>query len=134
MEWEAEEKAKSAGVAVNHVMKYQNPGQFKALSPPYHPHQPFQPSAPMQAFQPPQTYAPSAPQLPPPPPVHIQSPSVFVLSWPNPPVHHQAPYSQPPHQAPPQPKQEAPDSSGSGMMGMVNIINAISGALMNQCT
>jgi hypothetical protein len=46
MEWEAEEKAKAAGLAVNHVMKYQNPGQFRALPPPYHPHQPFQPSAP----------------------------------------------------------------------------------------
>jgi hypothetical protein len=47
MEWEDEEKAKSAGLAVNHVMKYQKPGQFRALLPPYHPHQPFQPSAPM---------------------------------------------------------------------------------------
>jgi hypothetical protein len=55
--------------------------------------------------------------------MHTQSPSVFVPSWPNPPVNHQTPYNQPP----PQPKQEAPDSSGSGMMGMVNIINAISG-------
>jgi hypothetical protein len=55
--------------------------------------------------------------------MHTQQPSVFVPSWPNPPIHHQTPYSQPP---PPPPKQEAPDSSGSGMMGMVNIINAIS--------
>jgi hypothetical protein len=53
MEWEAEEKAKTAGLAVNHVMKYQNSGQFRALPPPYHPHHPFQPSAPTQAFQPP---------------------------------------------------------------------------------
>jgi hypothetical protein len=57
--------------------------------------------------------------------MHTQQPSVFVPSWPNTPIHHQMPYSQPP---PPQPpKQEAPDSSGPGMMGMVNIINAISG-------
>jgi hypothetical protein len=48
-----------------------------------------------------------------------------VPSWPNPPIHHQTPYSQPP--PPPPPKQEAPDSSGPGMMGMVNIIDAISG-------
>jgi hypothetical protein len=47
---EAEEKAKTAGLAVNHVMKYRNSGQFRALPPPYHPHQPFQPSAPSQAF------------------------------------------------------------------------------------
>jgi hypothetical protein len=53
MEWEAKEKAKIAGLAVNHVMKYQNSGQFIALPLPYHPHQPFQPSAPTQAFQPP---------------------------------------------------------------------------------
>jgi hypothetical protein len=39
LEWEAEEKAKAAGMAVNHVMKYQNAGQFRALPPPYH-HQP----------------------------------------------------------------------------------------------
>jgi hypothetical protein len=26
IEWEAEEKAKAAGLAVNHVMKCQNPG------------------------------------------------------------------------------------------------------------
>jgi hypothetical protein len=45
LEWEAEEKAKAAGLAVNHVMKYQNAGQFRALPPPYH-HQSFQPSAP----------------------------------------------------------------------------------------
>jgi hypothetical protein len=43
IEWEAEEKAKAAGLAVNHIMKYQNTGQ-------YHPPQSFQPSAPMQAF------------------------------------------------------------------------------------
>jgi hypothetical protein len=36
LEWEAEEKAKAAGLAVNHVMKYQNVGQFRALPPPYH--------------------------------------------------------------------------------------------------
>jgi hypothetical protein len=51
--------------------------------------------------------------------MHTQQPSVFVPSWPNPHIHHQTPYS---HQS-----KEAPDSSGSGMMGMVNIINAISG-------
>jgi hypothetical protein len=129
MEWEAEEKTKIAGLAVNLVMKYQNSGQFRALPPLYHPHQPFQPLAPMQAFQPPQTFAPLVPQLPPPPPMHMQSPSVFVPSWPNPPIHHQTAYNQPQHQTPPQPKQEAPDYSGSGMMGMVNIINAISGGL-----
>jgi hypothetical protein len=38
IEWEAEEKAKMAGLAVNHFMKYQNSGQFRALPPPYHPH------------------------------------------------------------------------------------------------
>jgi hypothetical protein len=48
-----------------------------------------------------------------------------VSSWPNPPIHHQTPYNQPP--PPPPPKQEAPDSSGPEMIGMVNIINAISG-------
>jgi hypothetical protein len=80
MEWVAKEKAKTAWLVVNHVMKYQNSGQFRALPLPYHHHQPFQPSAPMQAFQPPQTFAPSAPQLPPPPPMHMQSPSVFVPS------------------------------------------------------
>jgi hypothetical protein len=127
MEWGAEEKAKTVGLAVNHVMKYQNSGQFRALPPPYHPHQPFQPLAPTQAFQPPQTFAPLAPQLPPPPPMHMQPSSIYVPSWPNPPTHHQMPYNQPPHQTPPQPKQEAPDSSSSGMMGMVNIIIAISG-------
>jgi hypothetical protein len=57
MEWEAEEKAKTAGLAVNHVMKYQNSIQFRALPPPYHPHQPFQPLAPLQTFQLPQTCA-----------------------------------------------------------------------------
>jgi hypothetical protein len=41
----------------------------------------------MQTFQPPQMFAPSAPQLPPPPPMHTQSPSVFVPSWLNPPAH-----------------------------------------------
>jgi hypothetical protein len=127
MEWEAEEKAKTTGLVVNHVMKYQNSGQFRALSSSYHPHQPFKPSAPTQAFQPPQMFALSAPQLRPPPPMHMQSPSVFVPLWLNPPTHHQTPYNQPPHQTPPQPKQEVPDSSCSGMMGMVNIINAISG-------
>jgi hypothetical protein len=35
MEWEAEEKAKARGLAVNHFMKCQNPGQFRALQPPY---------------------------------------------------------------------------------------------------
>jgi hypothetical protein len=50
MEWEAEEKAKTTGLVVNHVMKYQNSGQFRALSSSYHPHQPFKPSAPTQAF------------------------------------------------------------------------------------
>jgi hypothetical protein len=124
LEWEAEEKAKAAGLAVNHVMKYQNAGQFRALPPPYH-HQSFQPPAPTQVFHPPQSYTPSAPQLPPPPPMHAQQPSVFVPSWPNPTIHHQKHYTQPP--PPPPPKQEAPDSSSSGMMGMVNIINAISG-------
>jgi hypothetical protein len=49
MEWGAEERAKAAGLAVNHVMKCQNPGQFRALSPPYH-HQSFQPAAPTQVF------------------------------------------------------------------------------------
>jgi hypothetical protein len=126
IEWEAEEKAKTAGLAVNHVMKYQNSGQFRALPKLYHPHQSFQPSAPMQAFQPLKMFASSAPQLPPPSPMHMQSPLIFVPSWLNPPVHHQTPYNQPPHQPPPQPNQETPDSSGSGMMGMVNIINAIS--------
>jgi hypothetical protein len=125
LEWEAEEKAKAAGMAVNHVMKYQNAGQFRALPPPYH-HQSFQPSAPAHAFHPPQSYTPSAPQLPPPPPMHAQQSSVFMPSWPNPTAHHQSHYTQPPPPPPP-PKQEAPDSSSSGMMGMVNIINAISG-------
>jgi hypothetical protein len=124
LEWEAEEKAKEAGLAMNHVMKYQNAGQFRALPPPYH-HQSFQPSAPAHAFHPPQSYTPSAPQLPPPPPMHAQQSSVFVPAWPNPAAHHQTHYSQPP--PPPPPKQEAPDSRSSGMMGMVNIINAISG-------
>jgi hypothetical protein len=68
----------------------------------------------MQGFQPPQMFSPSAPQLPPPPPMHAQSPSVFIPSWSNPPVDHQAYYSQPPLQPPPQPKQEALDSSGPG--------------------
>jgi hypothetical protein len=58
--------------------------------------------------------------------MHTQQPSVFVPSWPNPPIHHQAHYAQPPPPTPP-PKQEAPDSSSPRMMGMVNIINAISG-------
>jgi ribosomal protein L32E len=71
LEWEAEEKAKAAGMAVNHVMKYQNVGQFRALPPPYH-HQSYQPSAPAHPFHPPQSYTPSAPQLPPPPPLHAQ--------------------------------------------------------------
>jgi hypothetical protein len=124
LEWEAEEKAKAAGMAVNHVMKYQNAGQFRALPPPYH-HQSFQPSAPAHAFHPPQSYTPSAPQLPLPPPMHAQQSSVFVPSRPSPAAHHQTHYNQPP--APPPPKQEAPDSSSSGMMGMINIINAISG-------
>jgi hypothetical protein len=93
IEWEAEEKAKAAGLAVNHVMKCQNPGQFRALPPLYH-HQPFQPMAPTQVFPPAQAYTPSGPQLPPPPPMHTQQPSVFVPSWPNPPIHHQMPYSQ----------------------------------------
>jgi hypothetical protein len=53
IEWEVEEKAKAAGLAVNHVMKYQNTGQFEALPPPYHSPQSFQPSVPMQAFHPP---------------------------------------------------------------------------------
>jgi hypothetical protein len=123
IEWEAEEKAKAAGLAVNHIMKFQNPGQFRALPPPYH-HQPFQPVAPTQVFQPAQAYTPSAQKLPPPPPMRTQQPSLFVPLWPNPPIHHQTPYSQLP--PPPPPKQEAPDSSGPGMMGMVNIINAIS--------
>jgi hypothetical protein len=123
LEWEAEEKAKAAGMTVNHVMKYQNAGQFRALPPPYH-HQSFQPSAPTHVFHSPQSYTPSAPQLPPPPPMHAQQASVFVPSWPNPAAHHQTHYAQPP--PPPPPKQEAPDSSSSGMMGMVNIINAIS--------
>jgi hypothetical protein len=123
LEWEAEEKAKAVGLAVNHVMKCQNTGQLRALPPPYH-HQPFQPSAPTQVFHLAQVYTPSAPQLPPPPPMHTQQPSVFVPSWPNPPIHHQTHYAQPP---PPPPKQETPDSSSPGMMGMVNIINAISG-------
>jgi hypothetical protein len=57
MEWEAEEKAKTAGLAVNHVMKYQNSGQFRALPPPYHPHQSFQPPVPSQTFQQPQAFA-----------------------------------------------------------------------------
>jgi hypothetical protein len=52
LEWEAEEKAKAARMAVNHVMKYQNAGQFRALPPPYH-HQYFQPSPPAHAFHPP---------------------------------------------------------------------------------
>jgi hypothetical protein len=69
LEWEAEEKTKAAGLAVNHVMKYQNARQFKALSPPYH-HQSFQPPAPTQVFHPPQPYTPSAPQLPLPPLMH----------------------------------------------------------------
>jgi hypothetical protein len=60
LEWEAEEKAKAAGTAVNHVMNYQNTGPFRALPPPYH-HQSFQPSAPTHAFHPPQSYTPSAP-------------------------------------------------------------------------
>jgi hypothetical protein len=124
LEWEAEEKAKAAGLVVNHVMKYQNAGQFRALPPPYH-HQSFQPLAPTQVFHPPQSYTPSAPQLPLPPPMHAQQPSVFVPSWPNPTIHHQTHYTQLP--PPPLPKQEAPNSSSSGMMGMVNIINAISG-------
>jgi ribosomal protein L32E len=123
LKWEAEEKAKAAGLAVNHVMKYQNAGQFRALPPPYH-HQSFQPSAPTHVFHPPQSYTPSAPQLPPPPPMHAQQLSVFVPSWPNPAAHHQT-HAQPP--PPPLPEQEAPDSSSSRMMGMVNIINAISG-------
>jgi hypothetical protein len=45
LEWEAEEKAKAAGLAVNHAIKCQNQGQFRALPPPYL-HQSFQPSAP----------------------------------------------------------------------------------------
>jgi ribosomal protein L32E len=52
LEWEAEEKAKAAGMAVNHVMKYQNAGPFRALPPPYH-HQPYQPSAPAHVLHPP---------------------------------------------------------------------------------
>jgi hypothetical protein len=40
LEWEAVEKAKAVGLAVNHVMKYQNAEQFRALPPPYH-HQSF---------------------------------------------------------------------------------------------
>jgi hypothetical protein len=123
LEWEVEEKAKAAGMAANHIMKYQNAGQFRALPPPFH-HQSFQPLAPPHVFHPPQPYTPSAPQLPPPPPMHTQQASVFVPSWPNQATHHQKHYAQPP--PPPPPKQEAPDSSSSGMMGMVNIINAIS--------
>jgi hypothetical protein len=96
LEWEAEEKAKAAGMAVNHVMKYQNAGQFRALPQPYH-HQSFQPSAPTHAFHPPRSYMPSVPQLPPPPPMHAQQSSVFVPSWPNPAAHHQTHYAQPPH-------------------------------------
>jgi hypothetical protein len=72
LEWEAEEKAKAAGMAVNHVMKYQNAGQFRALPPPYR-NQPYQPSAPAHVFHPPQQYTPSAPQLLPPPPSHAQA-------------------------------------------------------------
>jgi hypothetical protein len=60
LEWEAEEKAKAAGLAVNHVMKCQNQGQCRALPPAYL-HQSFQPSAPAQVFQPAQVYTPSAP-------------------------------------------------------------------------
>jgi hypothetical protein len=123
LEWEAEKKAKAAGLVVNHVMKNQNTGQFRALPLPYH-QQSFQPSMPAQVFHAAQVYTPSVPQLPPPPPMHTQPPSIFVPSWPNPPIHHQAHYAQPP---PLRPKQEAPDSNSSGMMGMVNIINAISG-------
>jgi hypothetical protein len=74
------------------------------------------------------------PQLPPPPPMHMQPSSVFVPLWPNPSTHHQMPYNQSPHQTPPQQKQEGPDSSSLGMMGMVNIINAISGAPMSRYT
>jgi hypothetical protein len=59
LEWEAEENAKAAGMAMNHVMKYQNASQFRALPPPNH-HQSFQPSAPAHAFHPPQSYTPSA--------------------------------------------------------------------------
>jgi hypothetical protein len=36
IEWEVEEKAKATGLAVNHIMKYQNTGQFRALPPLYH--------------------------------------------------------------------------------------------------
>jgi hypothetical protein len=43
--WEAEEKAKAAGLALNHIMKYQNMGQFRALPLLYHSPQSFQPSA-----------------------------------------------------------------------------------------
>jgi hypothetical protein len=131
LEWEAEEKAKAASMAVNHVMKYQNAGQFRALPPPYH-HQSFQPSAPTHAFHPPQSYTPSAPQLPPLPPMHAQQSSVFVPWWPNPAAHHQTHYAQPP--PPPPPKQEAPDSSSSGMMGMVNITMQSRADPMSQCT
>jgi hypothetical protein len=67
------------GLAVNHVMKCQNTGKFRALPPPYH-HQCFQPSAPKQVFHPAQSYTPSVPQLPPTPPMHTQQPSVFVPS------------------------------------------------------
>jgi hypothetical protein len=91
-EWQAEEKAKAAGLAANHVMKCQNLGQFRALPPPYH-HQSLLPASPMQVLQPTQAYTPSAPQLAPPPPMHTQQPSVFVSSWPNPPIHHQTPYN-----------------------------------------
>jgi hypothetical protein len=48
LEWEAEEKAKAAGLAVNHVMKCQNQGQFRALPPPYH-HQSFRVGVPANA-------------------------------------------------------------------------------------
>jgi hypothetical protein len=48
--------------------------------------------------------------------MHTQPHSGFVPSWLNPSVQPQAAYSQTPHQPPPPPKQEAPDSNGPGQI------------------
>jgi hypothetical protein len=130
IEWEAEDKAKAAGLAVNHVMKYQNTGQFRALLTPYHPPQSFQPSAPMQGFR--QHHQHRCSHLRHHyclryHPMHTQPSSVFVHSWMNASVPPQVVYGLVTYQQLAAPKQEAPDSGSAGPMGMVNIINAISG-------
>jgi hypothetical protein len=74
-------------------------------------------------------FAPSAPQLPLPPTTTYACATIFGLCTFVAELlrHPKEAYSQAPDQPPPPPKQEAPDSHGPELMGMVNIINAISG-------